>query len=539
MQPRKPEPGDDVGDRYIIERPLAEGGMGAVYVARHKTTDATVALKVLREPGSQPEIVRTRFVREAKVAAALGHPGIVKVFDAGEDPRFGPFLAMELLDGQPLDGFLESQNPGRPERLAIAREMLEALSAAHDAGIVHRDIKPENVFLAHDGEGGVRVKLLDFGVARVQAATAQTTDGTALGTIYYMAPEQMIDARNASAAADVWSVGVMLYEMLSGQLPFDGMSIHDVAVRVCTQDPIALQKHDPSIDPALAALVMSCLRREISERPENARALAQQLDAIGVQRVRATNVPAAPTSIAPPVRQSLASPPSIELTIESAPGLPPARSETFSGAAPPTAIDTARARSTAPKRTAIVASVIAAVALVGGVAFRLTNTRESPARSPIAAAAPEASSQRAVEPARIEAPRPIAPTVLEQPRVEAPVTAPVTEPAIPQVAPSRSAQRPRTTTGRVETATARSAGTTASSSTAEPAATVVVAAQPTPTPAPTALIAAQPTPAVITAAPRPAVVATTPTAPVQRPAVAPQPRRTPTPEPEVEAPLSF
>jgi serine/threonine protein kinase len=290
MQSRLPSPGEIVGDRYIIERPLAEGGMGAVFVARHRTTEATVALKVLKDEALEDRGTRLRFLREAKLAAALGHPGIVKVFDAGDDPKVGPFLAMELLDGEALDRYLARVSPSLEERLMIVREMLEALAAAHEAGIVHRDVKPENVFLARDGEGGTRVKLLDFGIARVQSASTHTMDGSALGTIYYMAPEQMMDARRASAAADVWSVGVMLFELIAGSLPFDGETIHEVAVRVCTAPVPSLSEAAPDADPALVRVVMACLTREVEARPPHARALAMMLDELGVAPTRRTRV---------------------------------------------------------------------------------------------------------------------------------------------------------------------------------------------------------------------------------------------------------
>jgi serine/threonine-protein kinase len=301
MSTRRPQAGDLVGGRYSIERASAEGGLGAVYVARHTTTSATVALKVLRDPSSQPEIVKTRFVREARVAAALGHPGIVRVLDAGDDPQFGPFLAMELLSGMSLDQHVATNHPPVIERLSIVREMLEALAVAHEAGIVHRDIKPENVFLADDGEGGVRVKLLDFGIAREHSASTQTTDGTALGTIYYMSPEQMTDARNASFAADVWSVGVMLFELVSDELPFEDASIHEVAVRVCTQPPKALPPLDPAIDPVVRPVIARCLAREPAQRP--ARALASLLDERGVTRQRpSTVVPSTASTSGAPLR---------------------------------------------------------------------------------------------------------------------------------------------------------------------------------------------------------------------------------------------
>lgn len=320
---KMPQVGDVIGDRYVIQRLLARGGMGAVFVAQHKTTDAVVALKVLLEGSGDDATTRARFVREAKVAATLGHPGIVKVFDAGDDPQTGPYLAMELLDGQSLDRVIELQNPSIELRLSYVREMLEALTVAHQAGVVHRDIKPENLFLASDGEGGVRVKLLDFGIARVQQATTHTVDGTALGTIYYMAPEQMMDAGRASPAADVWSVGVMIYEMVCDELPFNGSTIHEVAVKVCTATPIALKDRVASVSPELSELIMNCLQKDPRKRPQTAGELASQLDVLGVFSSRGSRASLTPLR---PMHAVAISPSTVETatkTIQSSPGTSP------------------------------------------------------------------------------------------------------------------------------------------------------------------------------------------------------------------------
>ncbi len=547
MQPRRPVPSDIVGDRYVIERPLAEGGMGAVYIARHRTTDATVALKVLLDPTSQPDIVKTRFVREAKVAAALGHPGIVKVLDAGDDAQFGPFLVMELLDGEALDTYIYRANPPLDERLAIVREMLEALAAAHDAGIVHRDVKPENVFLANDGEGGIRVKLLDFGIARVQAATKQTTDGTALGTIFYMAPEQLVDASNASTAADVWAVGVMLYEMISGELPFDGASIHEVAVRVCTQNATPLSTLVPDVDPQLDAVVQHCMQREKVDRPQTARELAQMFDALGVQRLRVTrlSIPGA-SKAPPPLTPSVVAPaPAIQRTVESSPGASPRRSQTTSTETPPTAIDRTDTGKRAPKWMVWgSAGALAVVVVAGSFAMRQRNsstiaTTQQPATQPTPASRPATPPQ---------------PSRVEQPRV-ATETAPTA--VVAQTQPSQpsqpSAQTQPEPAARVAAVNARLRRTntaqiaTAPAARVEPAPTAIVS----PTVAAAATTAV--TPSVSATVTQPAnTTATTPTVAVaQRPVVTPtvaptrpttvatQPRRPTTTEPEVEAPLTF
>lgn len=562
MQQKMPVPGDVVGERYIVERLLAEGGMGAVFVARHKHTEAVVALKVLRDETSADELTRVRFVREAKVAAALGHPGIVKVFDAGQDPSVGPYLAMELLEGEPLDSYIQRANPSLQERLAIVREMLEPLAAAHEAGIVHRDVKPENVFLASDGEGGVRVKLLDFGIARVQHATTQTSDGSALGTIYYMAPEQMMDARRASPAADVWAVGVLLFELVADVLPFDGKTIHEVAVRVCTAPIPSLAEAAPAVDPALVDIVHACLDRAVEKRPQNARELATMLDAIGIVAPRAMRVSAvasARASVTPSALRSIVPTPTptstsvgAKETIEIGPdGNRPARRDSVAIEAPPTAVDRpSRATSRKPMAAILIACALFGAGAVGAVTVRSMRANREMAQS---ARSPVVASSARTEPTA---------TPVAQPTVQAPPTpvatppalVPVDRPAAPVASPEpRVVVRAPSNAVRV----ARSQATSSATSTG-PTTVVARAPEPTPVVVPTPVVppvvqatqatqATQPTqptqtPRVASApATQPAVqptVITRPAQPVVQPRPAPQPVRRP-PEGEDEAPLSF
>ncbi|MBL8684458.1 MAG: protein kinase [Myxococcales bacterium] len=567
MQQKMPVPGDVVGERYVVERLLAEGGMGAVFVARHKHTEAVVALKVLRDETSADELTRVRFVREAKVAAALGHPGIVKVFDAGDDPSAGPYLAMELLEGEPLDSYIQRANPSLQERLAIVREMLEPLAAAHEAGIVHRDVKPENVFLASDGEGGVRVKLLDFGIARVQHATTQTSDGSALGTIYYMAPEQMMDARRASPAADVWAVGVLLFELVADVLPFDGQTIHEVAVRVCTAPIPSLAEAAPSVDPALVDIVHACLDRAVEKRPQNARELAAMLDAIGIVAPRAMRVSAvasARASVTPSALRSIVPTPTptstavvSKETIEIGPdGNRPARRDSVAIEAPPTAVDRpSRATSRKPMAAILIACALFGAGAVGAVTVRsMRANREmaQSARSPVVATSARTEST----------PAPVAPPTVQAPATPVatpPALVPVERPTPPPVASpeTRVVVRAPSNAGRVARVQAPSNATSTG-----PTAVVARAPEPTPVAQPTPVVqpavppvvqpvappVVQPaqTPARVASAPatqpatQPTVttVTTRPAQPVVQPRPAAQPVRRP-PEGEDEAPLSF
>ncbi len=266
-----------VGGRYEVLRPLAEGGMGALYVARHLLTRQEVALKIL-----DPRFVRDaagveRFLREVSIAARIGHEGVVKVYDAGVDDGPGGtgslYLAMELLDGETLAQRLARGDVPLAQCLGWFRDMLVPLEAAHDSGVVHRDLKPENIFLAR-GKRGEVVKILDFGIARdTSGSRTATLEGTALGTVYYMSPEQGLDARAVTARADVWSLGAMLYQCVTGMFPFDGDSPAAVLLKVHNQPFVPLAITAPWLAPPLAALIERCLSKSPDDRPADARAL--------------------------------------------------------------------------------------------------------------------------------------------------------------------------------------------------------------------------------------------------------------------------
>jgi serine/threonine-protein kinase len=555
-----PEVGDIIGDRYVVQRLLARGGMGAVYVAQHNATDAVVALKVLLDTSGEDTTTRARFVREAKVAAALGHPGIVKIFDAGVDLRTGPYLAMELLEGDSLDSVVANDNPPLDLRLGYVREMLEALAVAHAAGVVHRDIKPENLFLANDGEGGVRVKLLDFGIARVQQATTQTVDGTALGTIYYMAPEQMMDARRASAAADVWSVGVMMYELVCGQLPFEGTTIHEVAVKVCTATPQPLTERAHFLDPELGALVMQCLDKDPKRRPQNAAELAQRLDALGVVSARGsrsslTPLRTLPAQIAPAQHvhsATIASSPTqgdeMQLGISQAlvpSAAPPRTTLTPSGAATVVAVrtDSAKKGVVAPVLAAAAALALAVAAFAGRDRInasrdaRPTAARSATQRIESGSGAVPSSTATANLPVQTASPTALAVTdAATQSQAVAAASA-----QVPSAVGSRNARTVRPASpGTTAIASANQASTNATASQPAPTVAAPSPSQPQPTAAPVQP-AVVPTPTV--AAQNAATNSPSP-APVIRPvqpaiAATPHPQHhTPTPT-EPEAPVSF
>ncbi len=267
-----------VDRKYEVLAPMAEGGMGAVYRARHLLTEQIVALKVLNV-GPGDEAIARRFKLEVSVAAKIRHPGIVKVFDAGTDAKSERFyLAMELLEGESLRDYME--RPGRDPQRAVRwlADALEVMVAAHAQGVVHRDLKPENLFL-EDQANGTEVKVLDFGIARDLAGPSVTTTGVAVGTALYMAPEQATASKAVGPAADVWAMGVMLYEVLGGERPFDGPSAHAVVVEAVTMPHRPLTELRADLSPGWGELVDACLAKKPEGRP-SAAAVSRDLRAL-------------------------------------------------------------------------------------------------------------------------------------------------------------------------------------------------------------------------------------------------------------------
>ena len=238
--------------------------MGVVLRARHKFTGAEVALKMLHEALHMDTALESRFLAEARASNQIGHPAIVQVLDAGRTPEGELYLVMELLVGQSLRDAM-SQPPAEIRR--IASGLLDALGAAHARGFVHRDLKPENVFLSGPERS---VKLLDFGIAKgVKSATIglpRTAAGVLLGTLAYMAPEQLRDASTVDPRADLWGMGVMIYEMISGHLPFQAYSIEELYMKLARHEPDSIQRWMPTIAPEVEQFFARALARDPNAR---------------------------------------------------------------------------------------------------------------------------------------------------------------------------------------------------------------------------------------------------------------------------------
>lgn len=272
MSALAPAPGVRLGDRYELVARIGEGGMAEVWRATQLNLGRDVALKLLRDPIATSPRARRRFEREAKVAAALTHPNVVRIHDFGEIEGL-LFLAMELLEGQPLRALVDAHLPPPPlERtVRIVTQIAEALGAAHRMGLVHRDLKPENVFLQPTSKGGDRVIVVDFGLAFIEGDEArgrQTAEGRVAGTPDYMSPEQ-ITGGAVGPATDVYALGCLLYEMLTGRVPFVG-DRQNLAYQHLLEpaQPPREVRPDLPIPPELDSLCLRMIGKLAADRPD-------------------------------------------------------------------------------------------------------------------------------------------------------------------------------------------------------------------------------------------------------------------------------
>ncbi len=296
-------PGDTLGGRYRVVRLLGEGAMGAVYEAEHALIGRRVALKVLHERFSASAEAVERFHAEARATAAIGHPHIVDVLDFGSDTG-RPYLVMELLRGETLAERL-SRSPALDATAAcrVVGEVLSGVAAAHEIGVVHRDLKPENIILTR----GERAKVVDFGVSKFReaegAARGRTREGMLLGTPGYIAPEQWIGAPSVDHRADLFSVGVILYELLTGGLPYEGSTRAELYQEMVHGDapPPTPSSIAPECPAALDAIALRAVHRDPAQRFQSAgdflAALLPHGAAVSSGRFEAQ--PAPPATVAP------------------------------------------------------------------------------------------------------------------------------------------------------------------------------------------------------------------------------------------------
>ncbi len=264
--------GDIIHSRYRLLRLIGTGTSGAVWAARNELIERDVALKIMEPEVMSDKVLLHRFFNEAKAIGRVKHPSIVGIFDLGQAEDGSPFLVLELLDGEPLNTRIQREGCIEPETLTdVCAGVARALDLAHQQSIIHRDMKPANIFLHRTSTGGLRGKILDFGISKVLTSSGAnfslTKTGTVVGSPAYMSPEQAAGRDDLDGRADVWSLGVVLHEALTGVLPHEAPNYNALMVRILTQDvePIAARK--PDLSPIVCEIVDACLQRDREKRP--------------------------------------------------------------------------------------------------------------------------------------------------------------------------------------------------------------------------------------------------------------------------------
>ncbi len=300
--PVDPLIGHTLDEKYRLEARLGIGGMGTVYRALHLLIDRPVAIKVLNPRFVEDEAARTRFRREAKAAGRLQHTNAVTVTDFGQSQDGYVYLVMELLEGRTLREVLAKEAPLDTARaVSLMLQVSAAVAAAHEAGIIHRDLKPANIFIVQHAEVPAVVKVLDFGIAKLAADSLDDDDhktltqvGAMIGTPRYMSPEQCNGA-DLTPAADVYSLGVILYELLTGTVPFSGSSPLSIAMKHTSETPRSPREFVSSIPPALEHVVLRTLEKNPADRPANAAEFRKELletaERLGLEHAAVTSGP--------------------------------------------------------------------------------------------------------------------------------------------------------------------------------------------------------------------------------------------------------
>lgn len=276
-----------LADRYRLMRFLGQGGMGSVYVAEHVALGKSVAIKVLGTRWARDVTSRDRFLIEARAASKIDHENVVDVFDYGITPNSSVFLAMELLRGEPLSELVAREGPlAWPRAKGIVLQVCRALHAAHDKGVLHRDIKPENCFRTKRGANRDFIKVFDFGLAKIIGSeddphSSLTKVGSLFGTPEYMSPEQA-RGKKVDARADVYSTGILVYELVTGQVPFTGDNFMDILTRQCGEAPAPPRAAAPNatISVELERVILRALQKDAGERFQSMRELAEAIAAV-------------------------------------------------------------------------------------------------------------------------------------------------------------------------------------------------------------------------------------------------------------------
>jgi serine/threonine protein kinase len=464
------EIGQLIEGKYRIARLIGEGGMGAVYEGENVRINRRVAIKVLHAAFTGNAEVMQRFEREAQAAGRIGNDHILEVLDLGSLGDGDHYIVMEFLDGQPLSERIKSKGKLSPHDLApIARQVLVGLGAAHQAGIVHRDLKPDNIYILHE-KAGVRdyVKIIDFGISKFQPLSGDgmkmTRTGTVMGTPYYMSPEQASGSHEADQRSDLYTMGVIMFEAVTGNVPFDAATFNQLMFKIVLAEVPVIESVVPGIDPAFSSIVSKAMARDVTHRFQTA---AEFIRAIDDWSARGTAV-----SIPPPGDAVTAGfVPQGRATMSSATGVgqaaPGGKTAGNWATSQPDALPPMKKRSALPVFAAIGAllvagGAVAAFKVIGKPTQPSTDVTAAPASSPPPVQAPPPGPKVESAPKVEPTPQPDVAPVASAPASAAPTPAKIARPASPPPAvrsPSRLPARPATKAGKKpETAPATKPG---------------------------------------------------------------------------------